>query len=163
MRILTFLVDHNKDIIEKRKFHKSLPNAISEKSSELDCELLSCVILSGRPYHIDPEISHGIADLLTSLGCAVITEDAVSPIGKAFLQRPIRVLDPVFFHTRLYHAAAFVGRLPDITCDDGTNNSNPSTKEIEDVLLEKNNDSSQLLKMILKNSRNIHFVQLVYC
>ncbi|KAK2962576.1 putative 2-hydroxyisocaproyl-CoA dehydratase activator [Blattamonas nauphoetae] len=70
------------------------------------------IVLGGRPYHVDPEISHGMADLLTGLGCVVLTEDAVAPLGKKLLKRPMRVLDPVFFHTRLYHSAAFVANHP---------------------------------------------------
>lgn len=62
------------------------------------------IVLSGRPYHIDPEINHGIPDMITSLGFAVLTEDSIAHLGH--LQRDIRVVDQWAYHTRLYEAAA---------------------------------------------------------
>ncbi|WP_010236751.1 2-hydroxyacyl-CoA dehydratase [Clostridium arbusti] len=64
------------------------------------------VVLGGRPYHIDPEINHGIPDLITSYGMAVLTEDAVAHLGK--VERPLRVVDQWVYHSRLYAAASFV-------------------------------------------------------
>ena len=63
------------------------------------------IILSGRPYHVDPEINHGINQLITSLGLAVISEDCVSD-----LVTPVRpdVLNQWTYHTRLYNAAKYV-------------------------------------------------------
>ena len=42
------------------------------------------IVLSGRPYHLDPEINHGIDKLITSLGAAVISEDVLSNRMKRF-------------------------------------------------------------------------------
>ena len=64
------------------------------------------IVLAGRPYHIDPEINHGIADMITSYGFAVLTEDSVSHLGK--VERPLVVTDQWMYHSRLYAAAAFV-------------------------------------------------------
>ena len=64
------------------------------------------IVLAGRPYHIDPEIHHGIPDLINSYGLAVLTEDSVSHLAP--LQRPLRVNDQWTYHTRLYAAANFV-------------------------------------------------------
>lgn len=64
------------------------------------------IVLAGRPYHIDPEIHHGIPDMITSLGFAVLTEDSVAHLGH--LKRDIRVVDQWAYHTRLYEAAAEV-------------------------------------------------------
>lgn len=64
------------------------------------------IVLAGRPYHIDPEINHGLADLITAEGLAVLTEEMVSNYN--VLERPIRVVDQWMYHTRLYNAAAFV-------------------------------------------------------
>lgn len=66
------------------------------------------VVLAGRPYHIDPEIHHGIPDLLTGLGLAVLTEDSVAHLGT--LPRPLRVVDQWVYHNRLYRAAEFAAR-----------------------------------------------------
>ena len=64
------------------------------------------IVLAGRPYHIDPEIHHGIPDLINSYGIAVLTEDSVSHLGH--VERPIRVNDQWMYHSRLYAAADFV-------------------------------------------------------
>jgi len=64
------------------------------------------IVLAGRPYHIDPEINHGIPDMITSLGFAVLTEDSIAHLGH--LQRDIRVVDQWAYHTRLYESAAKV-------------------------------------------------------
>ncbi|OXT08873.1 2-hydroxyglutaryl-CoA dehydratase [Thermoanaerobacterium thermosaccharolyticum] len=64
------------------------------------------IVLAGRPYHLDPEINHGIPEIITSLGVAVLTEDSVAHLGK--LERKLRVVDQWMYHTRLYAAASFV-------------------------------------------------------
>ena len=62
-------------------------------------------VLSGRPYHIDPEINHGIDKLLTSLGLVVVSEDCVSDLVEP--QR-VNVLNQWTYHARLYNAAKYV-------------------------------------------------------
>lgn len=64
------------------------------------------IVLAGRPYHIDPEINHGIPELINSYGVAVLTEDSVSHLGKP--ERPLIVSDQWMYHSRLYAAACFV-------------------------------------------------------
>jgi predicted CoA-substrate-specific enzyme activase len=64
------------------------------------------IVLAGRPYHIDPEINHGIPDMINSLGFAVLTEDSIAHLGH--LKRDIRVVDQWAYHTRLYEAAGEV-------------------------------------------------------
>lgn len=64
------------------------------------------IVLCGRPYHIDPEINHGIPDIINSFGMAVLTEDSVSHLGE--LKGKLRVVDQWMYHSRLYRAAAFV-------------------------------------------------------
>ena len=87
---------------------------IREKTKEylkiIDEEKLHAIVLAGRPYHIDPEINHGIPELITSLGFAVLSEDGVAPLGH--LERDIRVVDQWAYHTRLYEAAAYVTKNP---------------------------------------------------
>ena len=70
------------------------------------------IVLAGRPYHIDPEIHHGIPDLITSYGIAVFTEDSISHLGQ--IERPIRVNDQWMYHSRLYAAANFVKTRKDL-------------------------------------------------
>ncbi len=64
------------------------------------------IVLAGRPYHIDPEIHHGIPELITSFGLAVLTEDSISHLGHP--ERPLIVSDQWMYHSRLYEAASFV-------------------------------------------------------
>ena len=64
------------------------------------------IVLAGRPYHIDPEINHGIPELITSYDIAVLTEDSVSHLGKP--ERPLIVSDQWMYHSRLYAAASYV-------------------------------------------------------
>jgi len=63
------------------------------------------IILAGRPYHIDPEINHGIPELITSYNIAVFTEDSVSHLGTP--DRPLIVSDQWMYHSRLYAAASY--------------------------------------------------------
>ncbi|MBR2654324.1 MAG: 2-hydroxyacyl-CoA dehydratase, partial [Lachnospiraceae bacterium] len=64
------------------------------------------IVLCGRPYHIDPEINHGIPELINSYGMAVLSEDSISHLAQ--IERPLRVNDQWMYHTRLYAAANFV-------------------------------------------------------
>ncbi|MCI5595581.1 MAG: 2-hydroxyacyl-CoA dehydratase [Lachnospiraceae bacterium] len=63
------------------------------------------IVLCGRPYHIDPEINHGIPELLTSYGVAVLSEDSISHLGN--VERPLIVSDQWMYHSRLYAAANY--------------------------------------------------------
>lgn len=70
------------------------------------------IVLAGRPYHIDPEINHGIPNIITGFGMAVLTEDSVAHLAK--VERPLRVVDQWMYHSRLYAAAGFVATQPDL-------------------------------------------------
>lgn len=63
------------------------------------------LILAGHPYHTDPEVHHGIAELVTSCGMGVITEDAVAHLMPD--PGPMRVVDQWTYHSRLYRAGAY--------------------------------------------------------
>ena len=64
------------------------------------------IVLAGRPYHIDPEINHGIPEMITSFDIAVLTEDSVSHLAEP--ERPLIVSDQWMYHSRLYAAASYV-------------------------------------------------------
>ena len=64
------------------------------------------IVLAGRPYHIDPEINHGIPELINSYDIAVLTEDSISHLVKP--DRPLLVTDQWMYHSRLYAAASYV-------------------------------------------------------
>ena len=64
------------------------------------------IVLAGRPYHIDPEVNHGIPELINSYNIAVLTEDSISHLHP--VERPINVMDQWMYHSRLYAAANYV-------------------------------------------------------
>ena len=64
------------------------------------------IVLAGRPYHIDPEINHGIPELITSYDIAVLSEDSISHLAP--VDRPTIAMDQWMYHSRLYAAASYV-------------------------------------------------------
>ena len=69
------------------------------------------IVLAGRPYHIDPEINHGIPQLIASYGLTVFTEDSL-PVEQRLPK--LRVVDQWVYHSRLYKAACFVAQREDL-------------------------------------------------
>ncbi|WP_244835404.1 2-hydroxyacyl-CoA dehydratase [Clostridium sp. BJN0001] len=93
--------------VDERNAYK---NDIEEKGKEV-LEYLKenhkkGIVLCGRPYHVDPEINHGIPEIITSFGMAVLTEDSICNLGK--LKTELRVVDQWVYHSRLYRAASFI-------------------------------------------------------
>ncbi|MBQ6887534.1 MAG: 2-hydroxyacyl-CoA dehydratase [Lachnospiraceae bacterium] len=70
------------------------------------------IVLAGRPYHTDPEINHGIPELINSYDIAVLTEDSVSHLAAP--ERPLIVSDQWMYHSRLYAAASYVKTREDL-------------------------------------------------
>ncbi|MGI6268561.1 MAG: acyl-CoA dehydratase activase [Acutalibacteraceae bacterium] len=68
------------------------------------------MVIAGRPYHIDPEIGHGIDKLAASLGFVVVSEDSISGLVKP---QKVKVLNQWTYHARLYNAAKYVAQNPD--------------------------------------------------
>ncbi len=87
---------------------KDIQNKGQETLDYINKNNLRGIVLAGRPYHVDPEVNHGIDTLITSLGLCVLTEDSIS--NQTEVKRPIRVVDQWVFHARLYAAADFVGK-----------------------------------------------------
>ena len=106
------------------------------------------IILSGRPYHVDPEINHGIDDLITQQDMVVLSEDSVSWKIKA--ARPVRILDQWVYHSRLYKAAIYAGQNDDIEVIQlnsfGCGLDAVTTDEV-DELLQQNNKLYTVLKI----------------
>ncbi len=68
-----------------------------------------CIVLCGRPYHVDPLVHHGIPNLITSLGAAVLSEDSMAALFEDIDEEtPLRVVDQWTFPSRLYRAAKVV-------------------------------------------------------
>lgn len=83
-------------------------NEIIEKA-EKEGKLI--FVLAGRPYHIDPEINHGIDKLISGFNVAIISEDVVSPRVEKF---NTHVLNQWTYHSRLYAAAKYVSTRKDM-------------------------------------------------
>lgn len=88
-------------------FHRDVVEKGREILATAEHEGRRVVILAGRPYHVDPEINHGINKLLNSLGIAVLSEDAVFEEGN---EVKVNVLNQWTYHARLYRAAEYATR-----------------------------------------------------
>ena len=87
------------------EYYADVRNKADEILFKAEHEDKPVIVLAGRPYHIDPEINHGIGKLLTSLGIAVLSEDSIFHKGKQVL---VNVLNQWTYHARLYRAAEYV-------------------------------------------------------
>ncbi|MCR5289433.1 MAG: 2-hydroxyacyl-CoA dehydratase [Treponema sp.] len=98
--------------LEQERYRKEVHEA-GEAALE---EIIRCgangIVLSGRPYHLDPEINHGIPEMIHDLGLAVFTEDSIAQLGS--IERPLRIIDQWTYHNRLYRAASFVSEMPNL-------------------------------------------------
>ena len=96
--------------------------------------------MAGRPYHLDPEINHGMDLLLNSFGFAVLTEDSVEWLCKT--ETKLRVLDQWTYHSRLYRAAKYVGTLDNVELIQlnsfGCGLDAVTTDQVEEILRMKN-------------------------
>jgi predicted CoA-substrate-specific enzyme activase len=108
------------------------------------------IVLAGRPYHVDPEVHHGIPSLITTLGMAVLTEDSIVDADSSALARPIRVRDQWAYHTRLYEAAGRVAATPELQLVQltsfGCGVDAITTDQVAEVL-ERSGDMYTLLKI----------------
>ena len=95
----------NKAYSAQVRYKKAIENKAQEIMYKAREQGRKIIVLAGRPYHIDPEINHGIHKLITSLGFAVITEDSVANLVDT---PPLDVLNQWTFHSRLYRAAEYV-------------------------------------------------------
>jgi len=89
--------------------------AVRQKGDEIiaaaESQGKEIIVLAGRPYHIDPEINHGIDKLIASFGAAIVSEDVVSCRVKKF---PTHVLNQWTYHSRLYAAARYISGREDM-------------------------------------------------
>ena len=97
---------------EQESFKEETKQKGEEAVEELIRRGANGIVLSGRPYHLDPEINHGIPELINGLGLAVLTEDSVAQLGS--VERPLRIVDQWVYHNRLYRAASFVSEMPNL-------------------------------------------------
>ena len=125
---------------EDLNFKNDVRKKADEIISELEKNNGRAIVLAGRPYHLDPEINHGIDQMIASFGFSILTEASVA--DRAKLSRPIRVLDQWMYHSRLYKAADFTGRRDDIDLIQlnsfGCGLDAVTTDEVEEILTAHN-------------------------
>lgn len=102
----------NKAYQELDRFRDDVKQKGEETLKYISENRVKGIVLAGRPYHLDPEINHGIPEMIHSYGFAVISEDAISHLKR--IERPLRVVDQWMYHTRLYAAATYVAEEKDL-------------------------------------------------
>lgn len=147
------VLKENFENITKSQVSKAVDEAIREENN-FKCEVrkageealkyindnnLKGIVLAGRPYHLDPEINHGIPELINSLDMAVLTEDSICHLSN--LERPLRVVDQWVYHSRLYKAASFVRNFDNLELVQlnsfGCGLDAVTTEQVEEILNEK--------------------------
>lgn len=98
--------------IEQGKAKNDILTKGKEMLKEMEETHSKGIVLAGRPYHIDPEINHGIPELIASFGLYVFSEDSL-PINQD-TERKLRVVDQWVYHSRLYSAAEYVCKRNDL-------------------------------------------------
>jgi len=97
---------------EQEKFREEVKQAGEDALEKIITNGVNGIVLAGRPYHLDPEINHGIPEMINGLGLAVFTEDSVAHLGA--IERPLRIVDQWVYHNRLYRAANFVAGMANL-------------------------------------------------
>ena len=90
---------------EQHKYRKKVIAKGNEIIEKAEKEGKKIMVLAGRPYHVDPEINHGIDKLISSFNVAIVSEDVISPRVEKF---HTNVLNQWTYHSRLYAAAKYV-------------------------------------------------------
>lgn len=133
---------------EQLKAKSDIREAGAELLTQMEKDGKRGIVLAGRPYHIDPEINHGIPELIASYGLTVFTEDSL-PI-KQDTDRCLRVVDQWVYHSRLYSAAEFVRERSDLELIQlnsfGCGLDAVTTDQVNDIL-ENSNKLYTLLKI----------------
>jgi predicted CoA-substrate-specific enzyme activase len=126
--------------LEDKRFKDDIKRAGAEALKYVKTSKCKAVVLAGRPYHLDPEVHHGLDTLFTSFGIAVLTEDSVAHFAEA--ERPLRVLNQWMYHSRLYRAATFAGSGDELEFVQlnsfGCGLDAVTTDQVEEILARKN-------------------------
>lgn len=138
----------NKAYEEDRVFKEDIKRKGEETLRYIEENHITGIVLAGRPYHIDPEINHGIAELITTYDMAVLTEDSISHMEE--IDRPLRIVDQWMYHSRLYRAASYVAKNPNLELVQlnsfGCGLDAVTTDQVEEIL-EAHNKIYTLLKI----------------
>lgn len=102
----------NKAYEELERYKEDVRKKGEETIEYIQQNNIKGIVLVGRPYHIDPEINHGIPEMIKSYGFAVLSEDSISHLAE--VDRPLRVIDQWVYHSRMYAAATYVAQHKDL-------------------------------------------------
>lgn len=121
-------------------YRKKLSLETKRVLKEIREKHLTGIVLAGRPYHADPAVHHSIPDLINRLGMAVLSEDGIAMVGGTFPQ--LRVLNQWTWHSRLYRAADYVTRRPELELVElnsfGCGLDAVVTDQVQEILNERN-------------------------
>ena len=103
----------DKAVAEMENYRRDIKNFGDELLKRLEQTGEHAILLVGRPYHVDPEINHGITEMIQSYGLPILSEDMVYHVA---VDAPkISVVNQWSYHARLYHAAQFAAQNPNVT------------------------------------------------
>ncbi len=97
---------------EQENFREDIKKAGERTLKYIEENDMTGIVVAGRPYHVDPEINHGIPEMIVGYGIAVLTEDSVAHLEE--VERPLNVRDQWAYHSRLYAAATLVSKRDDL-------------------------------------------------
>ena len=98
---------------ELDKYKEDIRNYGENIIKEATDKKMPIVVLAGRPYHVDPEINHGIPEMIQSYGIAILSEDALYHLDCP--EDSLDIVNQWSYHARLYHAASYVARHKEMT------------------------------------------------
>ena len=98
---------------ELDKYKEDIRNYGENIIKEATDKKMPIVVLAGRPYHVDPEINHGIPEMIQSYGIAILSEDALYHLDCP--EDNLDIVNQWSYHARLYHAASYVARHKEMT------------------------------------------------
>ncbi len=134
--------------IEQKQAKQDIRDKGMRVLSNMETEGRQGIVLAGRPYHLDPEVNHGIPELIASYGLAVFTEDSL-PL-EHYQNHKLRVLNQWVYHSRLYSAAELVSQRNDLELIQlnsfGCGLDAVTTDQVSEIL-EKSNKLYTLLKI----------------
>ena len=130
---------------EQDNYRRKIQTKGDEIIAKAEKEGKKIIVLAGRPYHVDPEINHGIDKLIASFNVAIISEDIVSSKVERF---PTHVLNQWTYHSRLYAAAKYVTTRKDMELVQlvsfGCGVDAITTDEVREILESKNRIYTQI-------------------
>ncbi|MGP1488515.1 MAG: acyl-CoA dehydratase activase-related protein [Peptoanaerobacter stomatis] len=103
---------YDKALAEYDDFKKDIMQKGEETLKYVEETGTKAIVLSGRPYHLDPHINHGIPEVITSLGMCVLTEDSIAHLSTD--EKKLRVVNQWTYHSRLYRATDVVSKRKDL-------------------------------------------------